>query len=50
MPAVTPSPPRPQPRVDFTPPLAGRSGKVISLLIILEALRQNSHALGAHKV
>jgi hypothetical protein len=42
--------PRPVPANDVAQPIAVRSGKVLSLLIALEALRQNSHALGAHSI
>ncbi len=42
--------PRPLPANDVAQPVAVRSGKVLSLLIALEALRQNSYALDAHKV
>lgn len=41
--------PRP-PRPEAPQPLPTRSGKVLSLLIALEALRQQSHALDAQKV
>jgi hypothetical protein len=42
--------PRPRPRNDAAQPIVTRSGKVLSLLIALEALRQQPHALGAQKV
>jgi hypothetical protein len=49
---VTQSSPRqaPKPQIDAVQPISVRSGKVLSLLIALEALRQQSHALSAHKV
>jgi len=42
--------PRPVPPAEVAQPISVRSGKVLSLLIALEALRQQSHALDAHKV
>lgn len=40
----------PKPPVEAAQPISVRSGKILSLLIALEALRQQSYALGAHKV
>lgn len=41
---------QPKPQIEAAPPISVRSGKVLSLLIALEALRQQSYALDAHKV
>ena len=40
----------PKPQIEVAQPISVRSGKVLSLLIALEALRQQSYALDAHKV
>jgi hypothetical protein len=40
----------PKPPIEAAQPISMRSGKILSLLIALEALRQQSYALGAHKV
>jgi len=44
------SQPRPLVRLNAPGPIVTRNGKVLSLLIALEALRQQSYALDAHKV
>jgi hypothetical protein len=46
----SPSPKHPKPQIEAAQPISVRSGKVLSLLIALEALRQQSYALSAHKV
>ena len=48
--SIPKSPTRPQVRLDVDKPIVTRNGKVLSLLIALEALRQQSYALDAHKV
>ena len=44
------SPTPPRPRLERVQPIVTRNGKILSLLIALEALRQEPHALGAQKV
>ena len=48
--ALAAPPKRPPPSLEITQPVAIKSAKVLSLLLILEALRQSPFAMDTQKV